>query len=211
MRTALIVTFGFDEKFCYRAILRNGIKDGDRIILLTAGVVEKVKRAYDNIEKFVSTSYSNVSVDLVEIDPKYFVLGVKKVLEIVKSLEGCRVVVNLSGGMRVLSLMVCLALTIADKDVEVEIELEDFSGVLKLPIGIFELPRVLSRLSDEKVKLLKVLEREGELEALKLAEIVRRDATTVRRHIYELEELGLIEVTSRKPLRVKITDLAVLV
>ena len=210
MKTALIVTFGFDEKFCYRAILRNEIKDGDRVILLTTGAVEKVERAYELVKRFVSTSYSNVSVELMEINPKNFVSGVARILKVLKELDNHRIIVNLSGGMRVLSLMVFSALTIADKDAKVEIELEDFSGVVELPKGIFTLPRILSKLSGEKLKLVEAVKNE-EMEAMKLAEVLGKDVTTVRRHIYELERIGLIEVVSRKPLKVKASEIAELI
>ncbi len=206
MGTTLIVTFGFDEKFCYRAIMRNGIGDGDRIILITAGAVEKVLNAYDHVRKFVSTTYNDVKVELIEVNPRDFVSGVLRVLEILRSVEG-RVVVNLSGGMRVLSLMVYAALTLLDKGARIEIELEDFSGVVEISEALVKLPRVLSTLSDEKIKLVKTVKELGEVEAMKLAKILGKDASTVRRHIYELEEASLVEIVSRKPLKVRASKL----
>ncbi|ADC66009.1 CRISPR locus-related DNA-binding protein [Ferroglobus placidus DSM 10642] len=202
MATALIATLGFDEKFCYRAMVRNGIKSGDRVILITAGAVEKVVRAYEHVRNFAETSYDGVFVELVEVDPKNFVSGVSKILRILKELENYDLIVNLSGGMRVISLMVYTALAFSGKSARVEIELEDFSGVVEVEGEIFKLLEVKSKLSDEKVKLLKIVENE-EMEAMKLAEIIGKDVTTVRRHIYELERLGLIEVVSRKPLKVR--------
>uniref|UniRef100_A0A7J3TJ28 CRISPR locus-related DNA-binding protein n=1 Tax=Geoglobus ahangari TaxID=113653 RepID=A0A7J3TJ28_9EURY len=211
MNTALIITFGFDEKFCYRAIMRNRIKDGDRIILLTAGVVEKVKRAYELVRNFISTTYKNVEVELVELNPRDFVFGVEKVATLIKNLENYEIVVNLSGGMRILSLMVYAALTLIDKDAKVEIELEDFSGVVELPKEIFTLPKVLSKLSSEKIELIRIAKEKWEVSAMKLAEALGKDVTTIRRHIYELERLKLVEIVSRKPLKVRLREIGGLV
>ncbi len=208
MKSALIVTLGFDEKFCYRAILRNEIKDGDTIILLTAGVVDKVKRAYELVERFVSTTYSDVEVKLLEVNPNDFVSGVSRVLKLLRELKDSRIIVNLSGGMRALSLMVYCALTLADKKAKIEIELEDFSGVVEIPSEILSLPRALSRLSDEKIRLLKVLKEKEVMRVKEIASVLRKDITTIRRHIYDLEVAGLVEIVRRKPLEVKVSDFA---
>jgi len=202
MKTALVLTLGFDEKFCYRAILRHGISEGDRIILLTAGAEERVRKAFEWIRRFVESS--NISVELVEIDVRDFHSGLIRVLSILRGLDSYRLIVNLSGGMRILSLIVYIALTIAGKDAEVELELEDFSAVVRIPATFITLCTIPPNITDEKLQILNAV-GDGEMSISELARTLNKDVTTVRRHVSALAELGLLDVLKRKPMVVRAT------
>jgi CRISPR-associated protein Csa3 len=154
MRTALILTLGFDEKFCYRAILRHGIKEGDKIILLTAGLVERVKKAYEWIKAFVERSY-DVEVKLVQIDVKDFTKAIQDVIKILDEFKDYNLIVNLSGGMRALAVTVLFALMIKPmRNVRLEIELEDFSGLIEIPQYLLRIHEIKQNLTEEKIVML---------------------------------------------------------
>ncbi len=206
MGVALIITLGFDEKFCYRAVLRHGISDGDAIYLITAGNDERVMKAYEAIRSFVSTSFRDVSVELIKV-PTDFVRGVKLLVDLFRRIDS-PTIVNLSGGMRILALMTFAALVISGREAEVEIELEDFSGVVSIPRQLIAM--LAAKLSEEKRELLRTLVGR-EMEAREIAERLGKDVTTVRRHVRALSELGLVKVVKRKPLTVTATELAELV
>ncbi len=202
---ALLMTLGFDERFCCRAILRHGIAEGDKIVLLTAGLVDRVKKAYEWIKTFVERSY-DVEVKLIEVDVKDFIRGVKDVITVLEELGDYDLIVNLSGGMRALAIIVLIALLIKPiRNLKVEIELEDFSGVVEIPQTLFRLSKL--ELSEEKKDILKMIVN-GYRDVKSLAKATNRDESTVRRHISSLESLGLIEIERKKPLIVKATDLA---
>lgn len=204
MKTTLIATLGFDEKFCYRAILRHGIKEGDEIILMTAEIVEKVEKAYEWIKKLIQSSYSDkVVVQLIEVDVKSPVDAIKKVAEIIEKAEG-KIIVNLSGGMRALVIIALLA-CIMNPKVNIEIETEDFSSLLEIPNSLLSL--VKSKLSDSNMEIILAI-RDGLRTVHEIAKSVRKDESTVRRQIQELEKMGLIAVEKRKPLVVNLTKLA---
>jgi len=203
MKNALLLTLGFDEKFCYRAILRHGISEGDKIVLVTAKIVNRVKKAYDWIKTFVNTSYSNVEMKLIELNVEDTIGSIKKVLEILEELEGYHIVINLSGGMRILSFIVLLSLLFKEiRNAVIEIELEDFSGVVRIPVILLTLPSIKEKLSEEKIKILKTI-RDGKNNVKSIAEYLNKDRSTIRRHISSLKKLGLIEYEKRKPLKVK--------
>lgn len=203
MKNALLLTLGFDEKFCYRAILRHGISEGDKIVLVTAKIVNRVKKAYDWIKTFVNTSYSNVEMKLIELNVEDTIGSIKKVLEILEELEGYHIVINLSGGMRILSFIVLLSLLFKEiRNAVIEIELEDFSGVVRIPVILLTLPSIKEKLGEEKIKILKTI-RDGKNNVKSIAEYLNKDQSTIRRHISSLKKLGLIEYEKRKPLKVK--------
>ena len=207
MKTALILTLGFDEKFCYRAILRHGIKEGDKIILITAGLVEKVKKAYEWIKAFVERSY-DVEVRLIRIDVKNFTKAIREVMHILDEFKGYNLIVNLSGGMRALAVIMLLALMIKPiRNVKLEIELEDFSGLIEIPQHLLRIHEIRQNLTDEKIEILKLI-AQGLKDVKSLSKALKKDVSTIRRHISSLEELGLVEVEKRKPLKVKTTELA---
>ncbi len=207
MKNALILTLGFDEKFCYRAILRHGIKEGDKIILLTAGLVEKVKKAYEWIKTFVERSY-DVEVRLVQIDVKEFIKAIQDVIKTLDEFKDYNLIINLSGGMRALAITVLLALMIKPmRNVRLEIELEDFSGLIEIPQNLLRIHEIKQNLTDEKIEILKLI-AQGLKDVKSLSKALKKDVSTIRRHISSLEELGLIEVEKRKPLEVKTTELA---
>ncbi len=210
MKTALIITLGFDEKFCYRAILRHGIKEGDKIVLITAGLVEKVRKAYEWIKAFVERSY-DVEVRLVQIDVKNFTRAVKDVMSLLDEFKDYNLIVNLSGGMRALAVIVLFALLMRPmRNVRLEIELEDFSGLIEIPQNILRIHEIRQNLTDEKIEILKLI-AQGLKDVKSLSKTLGKDVSTIRRHISSLEELGLIKVEKRKPLEVKTTELANLI
>ncbi len=203
----LILTLGFDEKFCYRAILRHGISEGDRIILITAGLVDKVKKAYEWIKSFVERSY-NVEVRLIEVNVRDFLKAIRTVTNLLEEFRNYDLIINLSGGMRALLMVTLFALLLKPmKNVRLEIELEDFSGLIEIPQALLLLPEIRSNISDERMEILRLI-AQGLDDVKSLAERLKRDESTIRRHISALEELGLVTIEKRKPLKVKATELA---
>ncbi len=209
MSKILTLTLGFEEKFCYRAILRHGIKENDRIILITASLTDKVKRAYENIRSFINTSFGEkVKVDLLEIDVKNPIDSIKRLIDIFSKIkqEESEIIINLSGGMRILAIMVLFSLILTRiEKAKVEIELEDFSAVIDIPeqfINIFEISK---KLTDERIKLMKEI-KEGANDVKTLASKLKKDESTIRRNINILENLKLVEISKRKPLIFKLTN-----
>jgi len=113
--------------------------------------------------------------------------------------------------MRALTLTVLFALLLRPvENVKVEVELEDFSGLVEIPQTLLFLPGIRAFISDERFKILKLISQ-GINDVKSIAERIHKDESTVRRHISALKDLGLIDIEKKKPLKVKVTELADLI
>ena len=207
MPKVFIMTLGFEEKFCFRALLRHEIQENDRLVFITGRLIERVKKAFDTIKKFVKHSYGNsVELQLIELtsyDDIYNSVEIllEKLGKIIRKND--EVIVNLSGGMRILLVIVLLALLLKGiRNVQlIELELEDSSGIVKIDLTLLRLPEILSNLTQEKVDVLKEIIA-GKTDVGTLSKALNKDESTIRRHLSSLESLGLIRVEKKKPLSV---------
>ncbi|MEM4500875.1 MAG: CRISPR-associated CARF protein Csa3 [Thermofilum sp.] len=212
--TLFVVTLGFEEKFAVRMITRHGLDKGDRILLVTGPQAAPAKRAASFLSEFVSRYYGGeVAVERVELNPEEgfesLVLAIYRAVS-EKLKEGEKAVFNLSGGMRSICLAAFAAaqLLSATSRVEVELETEDSTTLLSIPQPLLQLPKLAKLLSPEKAAILLSLNREKT--TAQLAEELRRDATTLSRHLRTLAALHLLEQKHSKPSKYKATPLAAL-
>lgn len=214
MPRMLLFTLGFEEKFAIRAFTRHGLDAGDRILLLTAKpAVDRVVRAYGVLKEFVERYYGgSVDVRLAEVELSDFPVAVAEIRKLIhKHMEGCnKLVANLSGGLRALVLATYTALlTIGESiDMILEVEFEDGSRLVEVPKGILHALKLVWGVSEERRHVLEAIARRGEATASQLAEELQLDVSTIRRHIRRLENEGLVEVISRRPLVVRPKDAA---
>ena len=209
MPRVIITTLGFEEKFTVRSITRHGLDRGDKIVLITGPRVERSEKALSFIKEFISKYYQSevsISVRNIPIHDIYTAVSeVKQVLmEEVK--EADRVMVNLSGGMRILIIAVILALTLLNiQNLMLEVETEDSSALITIPSELLHLPRV----EGGKLEVLRILIKSSKpMSVNQIAQILNRDESTIRRHLLKLRKLGLIEVRKAKPLVVKALPIA---
>jgi CRISPR locus-related DNA-binding protein len=142
---------------------------------------------------------------------KDFTKAIREVMHILDEFKGYNLIVNLSGGMRALAVIMLLALMIKPmRNVKLEIELEDFSGLIEIPQHLLRIHEIKQNLTDEKIEILKLI-AQGLKDVKSLSKALKKDVSTIRRHISSLEELGLVEIEKRKPLKVKTTELANLI
>ncbi len=211
--TLFVVTLGFEEKFAVRMITRHGLDAGDKLLLLMGPRTPQSERAAGFLRDFVQRYYGGeVQIEAVEVKvgPDFTKL-LREVHQLVSSRasSGERVVFNLSGGMRLLciaALEAATLLALSGAPVEVELETEDSQVLAQIPAPLLRLPAVYAALTGEKLEILGKL-REGRKTAQELSEALRRDETTVRRHLKELEELGLAVSSGGRPRQHAITTL----
>ena len=223
MSRLLIYTLGFEEKFAIRSFTRHGLDVNDKILLITASpVIDRVKKAYLVLEDFVRKYYQDkVILELFEVDTSNFVNAVyiikKKFIEELSHPSFDKIVLNLTGGLRVLVLSTFTAfLLLPDKflknrNVVIEVEYEDSSKLVNIPNMLSQVLRLSHELSDEKKKLIKILLEKGECLVSDLSEELNLDPSTIRRHLYDLEDKGLISIESERPMKVKICEIARLI
>lgn len=211
MTNAFIFTLGFDEKFIIRSLLRYSLKENDKIVILTYKKSdEKTQKAIKTIESIVNSFPNKIDIIIEELDVKEVMNSIKKTISILKTIaDSNNIIVNLSGGMRMLCYIVLLSCILYLKmrpelNLKIEVELEDFSGVYEIPSSLLKLPSII--ISEEKTIILKEIQN-GSNTIIELSKKLNKDETTLRRHIYDLEKIGLINVKKRKPLYFEINNI----
>ncbi len=219
----MIYTFGFDEKFVLRSLMRHskGIleskpqTDKSKIILFTVDpIIDKVKSAYNIVRDFVEKYFGEdrVDIELIPLKIEDFESLVADIKHRITS-EISRhdtVVINLTGGMRVLVLATFTALLFIQRallngrNLIIEVEREDGNSLINIPPEVILVSRLVDRITNEKLRIVKALLERGEADAQTLSETFKLDVSTVRRHLDSLEELGLIEITRGKPMRARV-------
>ncbi len=197
MKTLLLL---LNEK-AYKSLFRRSVEEGDEIIFVAEKPV-KEKDIFEQIRWFVEKSYGDaVLVELLEVDPSEFESSLKKLIRRISAIKDREVVADLSGGAGALLAVVLVALMLSPPD------------RVRVSVDGVEMPRALIRMRDigrlliwERIELLRLIKK-GVSDVSALAKEVKRDKSTVRRHLYVLEELGLIEVLKRKPMKIKISKL----
>jgi len=203
----IIITFGFDEKFAIRGLLRNGLNYGDKVLVFTAKpIIDKVERALHILEEFVSKYYRGVTFKVVSVNVQDFNSAILQIGRTLREEAEGEKIINLSGGMRSLIIETLAAVLIMGMEGEVEVELENFEGVIKFPLNII---KVKPPLSEEFKKILNTLIEEGGLSISELSRRLNVAKSTIHRRIKILKEMGLVETEyERKRLMCSATSIA---
>ncbi|RLE57410.1 MAG: hypothetical protein DRJ40_03645 [Thermoprotei archaeon] len=215
MTRLLVLTLGFEEKFAFRMLTRHGLDRGDRILILTGRAVERTVKAIETIKEFVKKYFpGEIDVEFYEVDLSNFIEAVRRIRDVLSRYIPSydKVIINLTGGMRVLILatftaLLLLSVNLGERITHIEVEFEDGTYLVKIPQN---LPRMLLNvrsLTRERIELLRAIQELGEVTVKDLAKVLGKDESTIRRQIYELEKLELVEVTKTRPTKIKVTEL----
>jgi len=211
MARALFITLGFEEKFAVRALTRHGLDKGDKITLVTGPRIDKVDKAINFISDFILKYYGgevDLHVEEVSVHDIYAAISLLRRILTDRSRGADQVIVNLSGGMRVLIVAFIIALGLINlPNLIVEIETEDSSTLIQIPTQIIKVWR--HQVGVEKTEILKILVSRGDyMSSREIARLTGKDESTIRRHLSKLREIGLVEAKRFKPLLVKASPTA---
>ena len=204
MGKAIVASFGFDEKFVVRAILRHGIGPSDEVVLVTGKPVDKTMKAYQYVSSLVSNAGAKIS--LVALDDKLYdfaeaVTELKQVLMRLASKHD-QLTLIFSGGMRTIVLTLYTAALLLPTEVkeklQLEIDTEDQGKLVTIPVDMVKLLNPVEL--GAKLDLLKVIVDNPGIDIRKAAKLLRKDETTVRRQLQPLMDYGLVRVEG-KPLK----------
>jgi len=210
MKKLIIATLGFEEKFMIRTITRHGLDKGDKILLLTGPSTDKSAIAINLVKEFITKYYGKDVALIIKEIPIHDIYDAIRTIKqnIINEAKGImNIIVNLSGGMRILIISTLLALmTLNMKNVIAEIETEDSSTLITIPIEMFLIkPQIRKR----HAVILQILAQTQEPLTIKtLAEKLKIDDSTTRRHILKLRKMRLVEVKKGKPLLIQLSPLA---
>jgi len=193
MDKTVLATFGWTETPVISSILRHGLSDGDKILLITPERRdERSEAALRDLKAFITTHLKNVEISELRIsidDPATSIYKLKRTIE---DGRGRKCIINLSGGMRVVVLFTYIAVLLAEHpDIVVELETEDRKTVVEVPkvrLTDFIEVKKLPQLAREIMKQL----LQGPLDMATLRKDLKVPASTFHNAQMKLLERGYI-------------------
>ena len=191
----LALTLGFDEKFAVRALLRAGLSFGDKaVIFLAEPLDERAVKAWRTVEDIVSRYFSGVHVETVKVNVSNFYSAVetvaKKLAEASENAD--EVLINLSGGMRILILEVLTAAHMLKLKATVEVEFENFLGLAKFPLELLSI-----ELSESEKLILKYIVAKKQTTITDVSKDLKISKATAHRKLWKLAEKGLVKIVRK--------------
>jgi len=186
------------------AIIKHGLSEGDRILLLAPeGKDERSKKAVEDVKRFISEFASKVEVSEVSVPIHNPVEGISALAKLMAKEVAQRrsLTVNLSGGMKALVIEAVLALTlIRAENLLVELKTED-----KVDLQIPKVWGILREISPGEKRALSAMSKQTSLSLSDLAKALKVSVPTAHRLSKGLEKTGAI--TSKKIGKERIMEL----
>jgi len=190
-----VATIGYTEWPIASAIIKHGLSEGDRIFLLTPEKKdERSKSAVDEVKSFISKFAPKVEVSEIPVSIHNPVDSISALAKLIAKEAAQRrdLIVNLSGGMKVLVIETVLALTLIQvENLIVELKTED-----KIDLQIPRVWGVLQEVSPEEKQTLKIMSKQTSFSLSNLAKALKISTATSHRLSERLERIGAI--TSKK-------------
>lgn len=204
MNRLFISTLGFDEAFSIRFLMRNQPQPGD-VVLVVSSLPDDARSmsAYQQLETFLTKYLPGVELKNIHVPVDKVYQSIAIIAKAIKSLKISNVIVNLSGGMRILVLEVLAAVKMVfDDSADIEVELEDKRSILKFKPSIMNLRMP----SDRQICILRAMKELGKEVSLKKIEYKTGiPRSSVYKEIIKMEEEGLVTRIDSK--RFTLTDL----
>lgn len=190
----VFVTFGWTEIPVISSILRYGLNEGDRIVVILPEYRdERSQRALNDLETFISNYVKNVEITKVYINLEDIADSIYKLKSCIENEKGRKCIVNLSGGMRSIVIITYIATILAKHpDIMVELETEDRKRIIEIPEIKPEDLRKFEELSYLAKEIIKEL-LFGPLEAAVLRKKLNAAASSFHNAQMKLVEMGYIE------------------
>jgi len=193
-----LITLGFHENFAIRRLTASGAGPGDRLLVITLSpMVAGAKNAFESLSAF-SRRLGVSEVRLVEVDPSSLEESVEKIIEAVDEVGGREIVVDASGGSRVLVLASLLAVTFLSGRYRVSYYIQsDTGGGWEVKVTDQQLRRLRPTISKEKERILLMVVESPGLTAEELSERLNIKEKTVKNHMSELKAMNLVTQRGR--------------
>ncbi|MEM0235744.1 MAG: CRISPR-associated CARF protein Csa3 [Thermosphaera sp.] len=135
MNKTIMATFGWTEASVISSILRHGLGNGDKILLvMPERRDERSEAALRDLKAFITTHLKNVEISELRISVDNPATSIYKLKRAIEAERGRRCIINLSGGMRAVVVFTYIAALLAEHpDIIVELETEDRKTVIEVP------------------------------------------------------------------------------
>ncbi len=187
----LVSTLGFDEKFIIRFLMRYAGNFKELYVITAEPMDDRVLKAYSSVKEFVDRYLGGISLNLIKVNPQDYLNSVNRIKEIFRGKGSESFVINASGGMRALIIELILAAVLSRVNGYLEIELENFLGVVRIPLNTF----YLAPLSSEEYLIIREIARRGEASVKELIRELGIPRSSLYKYLKDLVRRGLLEVT----------------
>jgi CRISPR-associated protein Csa3 len=192
MRT-YVSTLGFHETRVTRPVIKNGLDDGDRIVLVRPSEEGNADRANDAVRYVTDTTQEiepGATVSMEQIESTEFTAAVLQCSDILIAVDGDRdLVVNFGGGAREVLLPLSIAAVLHAPLVDRALQYTDVDqDVRELTI-----PDLTATIPSNAVDTFELLvELGGDVTLPDLAVESDRSKSTIARHVEALAESGVV-------------------
>ncbi len=189
-RRSYVFTLGFHEDYIERRLHQTSAKPDDVVVLFTGKpAIGGVKRAFESL-RARSLSIGLPEPKLIELEYEEPSKALYQAKQVINALPE-PIIADLSGGMRVIVIIVYTALLLEGKHFELYMQPEGSMHMhLHIPRGIIHCIR--NPLSKEKMEILKIIMENPGITVKELAQTVGRKEKTIINHMIELKKLNLV-------------------
>lgn len=210
MRT-YVGPIGFNPTSVTRAILSNGLDDGDVVTLVRPEEETDDRRAEEtmaDVERTLGAMEPDISTTIERVPHDDFEAAVLACHDIIRSADGDRILV-LGGGARDVLIPLTVAGLAATDCISMTLGFSDVDHAVRA----LALPNLLASVSDSEIDTLAVVADERSVSLPDLNEQTDHSKSTVTRHVNRLEEQGVVETSMEgrtKQVRITTTGLLLL-
>ncbi|MGQ4894221.1 MAG: CRISPR-associated CARF protein Csa3 [Candidatus Njordarchaeia archaeon] len=203
-----IATFGWSETVVTSMIVKHALKSGDKIVLLTPEEFrdERTDLSFSNLRHIIKRQNPQIELEMQGIPITDFNKGVMKILNIIfqSASASSTLIINLSGGMRILVLEAYTATIIATSKYPGKIQIDEIiieGKNLQIPIPMP--PIELMRLNRSEEKILESI-KAGAKYVDDLSSQLDLTISTIHKAVKKLENQTLL-LTSKEGKRKKLS------
>ncbi len=196
----IIATFGEASGGIEASIKQNGCEK--LILLISKDLTEKAKKGVEKTEDMAKQM--QIKVEKIATDQYSIMENISKIKELIAKEGSNEVILNVTGGRKPLSLAATLAAFVSNPKKIIYIQEENDQPI--------EIPRFTiggKLLSEEKHTILKAIKNSTTVEDIKIALKGKNNNSVeyhaIMKHLRELAEMGLIEISNGRPHRYTIT------
>jgi CRISPR locus-related DNA-binding protein len=191
----IAVTSGFDEKFAIRALMRHPPSDRTRVVVLLPeeGQDERVERGLSVLNDFVKRYVNEEGVELMKVPIWDFHGSVLTLARAFRSWAERPIILNLSGGMRLLVVEALCAALISRVPMTIEVESEDGKALAAFITNDLSFPEI----DELDRRIMESLARGVRTLGL-LSEELGIYKPTVWRRLRRLERAGMVKLSQGK-------------
>ncbi|MHA1616425.1 MAG: CRISPR-associated CARF protein Csa3 [Candidatus Njordarchaeales archaeon] len=200
MGKCFIVTFGWNEDVVISLTLRYSVSSDDRFILILPleRTDPKSEKAFNTLKGFFDKHYPQISPERKLVTVKDFYECTMTILDTIMGAvqQSDEILVNVSGGMRILSLATYTATLIAREFIGDRIKFVDLDieGLERKTPLCFP-PLFLPELGDVEESILGFVLNHGQVSVDDLSKELGKSKSTIYRNVGELERRGLVTTT----------------